>query len=202
MQPPRCSLPPAKIGAEVRAHLGNSVTVEPRDALPAALDALRGKRVRVDAQASPVWFAQRLRAAGAEVVAGSDPCAMPKACKNAVEQEGARQAQARDAVALCRFLHWLSQNAATGAETEMSAADALLGFRRALPEFREESFPAISGAGEHAAIMHYRVSAETDRDLAPNEVYLIDSGAQFLDGTTDVTRTIWTGAGGRARLPS
>jgi Xaa-Pro aminopeptidase len=186
-------MPPAKIDAEVHAHLGNSVTVEPREALPAALGALKGRRVRVDAQASPVWFAQRLRAAGAEVVAGADPCALPKACKNTVEQAGARRAQARDAVALCRFLHWLSEHAATGTETEMSAAEALLGFRKELPEFREESFPAISGAGEHAAIMHYRVSAESDRGLAPNEVYLIDSGAQFLDGTTDVTRTIWTG---------
>ena len=186
-------MPPAKISAEVRAHLGNSVTVEPREALPAALNALAAKRVRVDAQASPVWFAQALRAAGAEVVAGTDPCALPKACKNTVEQEGARQAQARDAVPLCRFLHWLSAHAPTGAETEMSAAEALLGFRKELPEFREESFPAISGAGEHAAIMHYRVSAESDRRIAPNEIYLIDSGAQFLDGTTDVTRTIWTG---------
>jgi Xaa-Pro aminopeptidase len=186
-------MPPSKIDAEVRAHLGNSVTVEPREALPAALDALAGKRVRVDAQGAPVWFAQRLRAAGAEVVAGTDPCALPKACKNAVEQDGARQAQARDAVALCRFLHWLSDHAGLGAETEMSAAAALFGFRKEVPGFREESFPAISGAGEHAAIMHYRVSAETDRGIAPNEVYLIDSGAQFLDGTTDVTRTIWTG---------
>jgi Xaa-Pro aminopeptidase len=184
---------PAKIDAEVRAHLGNAVTVEPRGALPGALAALAGKRVRVDAQASPVWFAQTLRKAGAEVVAGADPCALPKACKNTVEQAGARQAQARDAVPLCRFLHWLSTHAASGAETEMSAAAALLGFRRELPEFREESFPAISGAGEHAAIMHYRVSPESDRGIAPNEVYLIDSGAQFLDGTTDVTRTIWTG---------
>jgi Xaa-Pro aminopeptidase len=186
-------MPPSKIDAEVRAHLGNSVTVEPRAALPSALDALVGKRVRVDAQGAPVWFAQRLRAAGAEVVAGTDPCALPKACKNAVEQDGARQAQARDAVALCRFLHWLSDHAGGGAETEMSAAAALLDFRKEVPGFREESFPAISGAGEHAAIMHYRVSAETDRGITPNEVYLIDSGAQFLDGTTDVTRTIWTG---------
>ena len=190
----RLFMPPAKIDAAARAHLGNSVTVEPREALPAALTALAGKRVRVDAQASPAWFAQRLRVAGAEVIAGTDPCALPKACKNSVEQHGARQAQARDAVALCRFLHWLSEHAATGAETEMSAAGALLRFRRDLPEFREESFPAISGAGEHAAIMHYRVSEESDRRIAPNEIYLIDSGAQFLDGTTDVTRTIWTGA--------
>jgi Xaa-Pro aminopeptidase len=188
-------MPPAKIDAAIRTHLGNAVTVEPREALPAALDALRGRRVRVDAGASPLWFAQRLRAAGAEVVAGSDPCALPKACKNAVEQEGARQAQARDAVALCRFLHWLHEHAPTGAESELSAAAALLGFRAELPEFREESFPAISGAGENAAIMHYRVSPESNRPINSDEIYLIDSGAQYLDGTTDVTRTIWTGPG-------
>src|ERR1700761_7969657 len=98
-------MPPVKIDAAVRAHLGNAVSVEPREALPGALAALAGKRVRVDAQASPIWFAQSLLAAGAEVVAGADPCALPKACKNAVEPEGARQAQARDAVPLCRFLH-------------------------------------------------------------------------------------------------
>jgi Xaa-Pro aminopeptidase len=184
---------PEKIGAEVRAHLGNHVTVQPRDALESALDALSGKRVRVDPNASPVWFAQRLKAAGATVTAGADPCALPKACKNAAEQEGARQAQNRDALALCRFLHWLSIQAPTGRETELSAAKALVGFRRELPEFKEESFPAISGAGEHAAIMHYRVSPETDRAIRPNEIYLVDSGAQFLDGTTDVTRTVWTG---------
>ena len=184
---------PEKLGAEVRARLGNHVTVETRDALAAELDRLAGKRVRVDSSASPAWFAQRLRAAGAEVTTGADPCALPKACKNPVEQNGARQAQARDAVALCRFLHWLSVQAPTGTQTELSAAQALLDFRAALPEFKEESFPAISGAGEHAAIMHYRVSAESNRAIQPNEVYLIDSGAQFLDGTTDVTRTIWTG---------
>lgn len=186
-------LPPSKLDATVRAHLGNAVTVEPREALSAALDAFGGRRVRVDAQSSPVWFAQRLRAAGAEVIAGADPCALPKACKNPVEQEGARQAQKRDAIALCRFLHWLSEHAPTGAETEMSAAAALVGFRAEAPEFQEESFPAISGGGEHAAIMHYRVSPESDRQIGSNEIYLIDSGAQYPDGTTDVTRTIWTG---------
>lgn len=186
-------MPPSKIDAAVHAHLGNAVTIEPREALAGALDALAGKRVRVDNQNSPAWFAQRLRAAGAEVIAGTDPCALPKACKNPVEQEGARRAQARDAIALCRFLHWLSVAAPRGQETEISAAEMLLRLRTEAPEFREESFPAISGAGEHAAIMHYRVSAASDRPIHPNEIYLIDSGAQYLDGTTDVTRTIWSG---------
>jgi len=109
------------------------------------------------------------------------------------ERQGARNAHARDAVAVCRFLRWLSAEAPTGRETEMSAAAALLAFREAVDGFRGESFPAISGAGEHGAIIHYRVTEQSNRPLKPNEVYLIDSGAQYPDGTTDITRTIWTG---------
>jgi Xaa-Pro aminopeptidase len=184
---------PAKLPPATRAWLGNAVTVAPRAALAGALDAMAGKTVRVDAGGSPVWFAQRLRAAGATVGAGSDPCLLPKARKNVTEQQGARDAHARDAVALCRFLHLLATEGASGRLTEMSAADALLDFRSQVRLFRGESFPAISGAGENGAIIHYRVSAATNRRLNANEVYLIDCGAQYLDGTTDVTRTIWTG---------
>jgi len=181
---------PAKLPEETRAWLGNAVSVAGRDALGGALDRLGGKTVRVDTSGSPVWFAQRLRSAGATVVAGADPCSLPKACKNAVEQRGTRNAHARDAVAMCRFLHWLS---VARNETEMSAADRLLGLRREVDGFRGESFPAISGAGEHGAIIHYRVTADSNRPIRPNEVYLIDSGAQYQDGTTDITRTVWTG---------
>jgi Xaa-Pro aminopeptidase len=108
---------------------------------------------------------------------------------------GARNAHARDAVAVCRFLHWLDQIASGGGETELSAADRLLALRHAVDGFREESFPAISGAGPHGAIIHYRVTAESDRPIRANEAYLIDSGAQYPDGTTDITRTVWTGPG-------
>ena len=184
---------PAKLPAETRSWLGNNVSVAGRDTLPGALKGLAGKRVRVDPAGSPVWFAQQLRNAGATVVAGPDPCLLPKACKNPVEQQGARNAHERDAVAVCRFLHWLSHAAPTGRETEISAADRLLGFRGEVGLFRGESFPAISGAGEHGAIIHYRVSEDSNRALNPNEVYLIDSGAQYVDGTTDITRTVWTG---------
>jgi Xaa-Pro aminopeptidase len=184
---------PEKIDDTARAYLGNSVTIAPRGALGAALDGLKGKRVRVDSTGSPAWFAQRLLRAGADVVSGADPVALPKACKNEVEQAGIRAAHQRDAIALCRFLHWLSLHGPTGEETEISAAEALVGFRAELPEFLEESFPAISGAGEHGAIMHYRVTPDSNRKIGADEVYLIDSGAQYLDGTTDVTRTIWTG---------
>jgi Xaa-Pro aminopeptidase len=149
--------------------------------------------VRVDTAGSPVWFAQTLRDAGAIVVAGSDPCLLPKACKNEVEQQGARNAHLRDAGAVCRFLHHLAVHGPRGDQTEMSAAAQLLDFRERVVGFRGESFPAISGAGENGAIIHYRVTEQSNRPINPNEVYLIDSGAQYVDGTTDITRTIWTG---------
>lgn len=186
---------PGKVPAETRAHLGNAVTVRPRAALQAALQAFAGKTVRVDPEATPAWFAETLRTAGATVTAGDDPVRLPRACKNPVEQEGARSAHRRDAVALARFLAWFVAAAPTGRETEISAAERLLALRREVPLFRAESFPAISGAGEHGAVIHYRATEESDRPIRPDECYLIDSGAQYLDGTTDVTRTLWTGPG-------
>ncbi len=182
---------PRKISEETRAWLGNAVSIQPRAALPGALARLAGKVVRVDDAGSPAWFAQTLRAAGAKVVAGMDPCMLPKAQKNETERQGARNAHQRDAAAVCRFLRWMES--AGGHETEMSAAARLLAFRAEVELFRGESFPAISGAGEHGAIIHYRVSPETNRAIKPNETYLIDSGAQYADGTTDITRTLWTG---------
>jgi Xaa-Pro aminopeptidase len=181
----------AKLPPETRAWLGNAVSVTNRHALPGALKALAGKRVRLDKTGSAAWFAMRLREAGAEIVAGQDPCLVPKSCKNPVEQNGARAAQARDGVALCRFLHWLT--GAAGHETEISAAAKLRAFRAEENLFQGESFPAIAGAGEDGAIIHYRATPETDRALRHDEVFLIDSGGQYSDGTTDVTRTVWTG---------
>jgi Xaa-Pro aminopeptidase len=186
---------PEKLPAETRAWLGNGVSVSDRDRLAPALQKLAGKTVRVDGSGSPVWFAQQLLKAGAAVSSASDPCLLPKACKNATEQQGAREAHLRDAVAVCRFLHWLSVHAPAGRETEISAAETLLTFRGQVEGFRGESFPAISGAGEHGAIIHYRVTDASNRPIKPNEVYLIDSGAQYPDGTTDITRTVWTGRG-------
>jgi Xaa-Pro aminopeptidase len=186
---------PAKLPDATREWLGNTVSVAGREALEPALVRLAGKRVRVDGSGTPVWFAQTLRAAGAVVAAGPDPCLLPKACKNEVEQQGSRNAHARDAVAVCRFLHFLADTGPIGSETEMSAAAKLLALRLDVDGFRGESFPAISGAGEHGAIIHYRVTEDSNRRIRPDEVYLIDSGAQFPDGTTDVTRTVWTGPG-------
>jgi Xaa-Pro aminopeptidase len=180
-----------KLPAETRAWLGNQVSIAERAALPASLAGLAGKRVRVDAANTAAWFADTLRQAGAVIVNGADPCLIPKACKNAVEQAGARTAHARDAVALCRFLYWL--RGAGGRETEISASDQLEAFRAEGAHFRGVSFASISGAGEHGAIMHYRATPESNRPIHANEIYLIDSGGQYLEGTTDVTRTVWTG---------
>ncbi|MBU8536442.1 aminopeptidase P family protein [Falsiroseomonas tokyonensis] len=188
-------LDPARADAALRAHLGNAVALHPPEALPAVLEGLAGQRVRLDPDVTPAWFGQHLRAAGAEVVAGEDPCRLPRACKNPVEQEGARAAHLRDAVALCRFLAWFAEAAPAGAETELSAAAKLLALRAEGAHFVAESFPAISGAGEHGAIIHYRATPSSDRPIRPGECYLIDSGAQYRDGTTDVTRTLWTGPG-------
>ena len=186
-------LDPAKLTDPTRAWLGNAVSVADRAALEPALRRLAGKRVRVDRSGSAIWFAQKLRDAGAVVVADRDPCLLPKACKNDVEQQGFRQAHLRDAVAVCRFLHFLSEVGARGQETELSAAKVLVALREQVPGFQGESFPAISAAGEHGAIIHYRVTEESNRPIRRDESYLIDSGAQYTDGTTDITRTIWIG---------
>lgn len=187
-------LDPARADGALRTHLGNAVTLRRPGELGDALGMLKGKRVRLDPDATPAWFARRLRAAGATPVAGEDPCRLPRACKNAVEQQGARAAHARDAVALARFLAWFAAAPRDGL-TEMGAAAKLLALREAGQHFVAESFPAIAGAGEHGAIVHYRATEATDRAIRPDEVFLLDSGAQYRDGTTDVTRTMWTGPG-------
>ncbi|MBC7432794.1 MAG: aminopeptidase P family protein [Rubritepida sp.] len=185
----------AKLGPEVRAHLGNAVAAAEPAELPGALAGMAGRRLRLDPDATPAWFAQSLRDAGATVVAGDDPCRMPRATKNPTEQEGARAAHRRDAVAMARFLAWFAEAAPQGGLTEIAAAERLLAFRRAVPLFQAESFPAISGAGENGAIVHYRATPESDRPIGAHECYLLDSGGQYLDGTTDITRTLFTGPG-------
>lgn len=184
---------PGKIPPQLGAHLGNAVSVLGPEALPGAIAALAGRRVRVDPDRTPSWFADALKAAGAMVIAGQDPCVLPKARKNESELAGMRAAHLRDGIAVCRFLAWLDRVAARGGQTELSAAAQLLALRAAGEHFVGESFPAISAAGPHGAVIHYRPMPETDRPIAPGETYLIDSGAQYLDGTTDVTRTVLIG---------
>ncbi len=184
---------PEKLPPETKLWVGDEVVAHGRGALGAVLRGFAGRKIRVDGVGAPVWIVQTLRAAGAEAVSAPDLCLLPKARKNATEQRGARAAHQRDAVALCRFLCELSEAAPRGEWTERSAASRLDALRAESPSYRGESFPAISGAGEHGAVIHYRVTEASDRPVRPNEVYLIDSGAQYPDGTTDVTRTVWTG---------
>lgn len=183
---------PAKFDGTVRAGLGNRVAVAPVSALDGALAGLTGKRVRVDREHTPAFFAQALKQAGATVTAGADPCLTPKSRKNAAEQAGMREAHTRDAIAVCRFLHWLEDR--TSGETELSAAAQLLAFRAAAPDFLGVSFDTIAAAGSNGAIMHYHPTEESNRPIRAGELFLLDSGGQYACGTTDITRTVWIGS--------
>ncbi|MBF9152844.1 aminopeptidase P family protein [Novosphingobium jiangmenense] len=184
---------PEKVTPELTAHLGNAVRVHPRDAFLHALGEMKGRKVAVDPERSVAAIFQALHQAGAEAVAVTDPVVLPKAIKNPVEQAGHRAAQARDGAAIARFLRWIAVEAPKGTVTELSAADRLQAFRAEGGLLRDLSFDTISGAGPTGAIVHYRVSEETSRTLEPNSVYLVDSGGQYVDGTTDITRTVWVG---------
>ena len=184
-----------KLAPGIERHLGNAVTVMPPEALGPALDALAGEsdRVQVDPATAACWIFNRLEAAGARLHRAADPCLLPKACKNEIELDGTRAAHRRDGAALTRFLAWLAHEAPTGGLTEIAASDRLEMIRRGGEHFRDLSFPTISGAGSNGAIVHYRATPETEKRLEPGTLYLLDSGAQYLDGTTDVTRTVAIG---------
>ncbi len=184
---------PEKIDASVAAHLGPEVEVVARNAMAQALGTLRGKRVVLDPATAPIRYTQMLGDMGVITVSGDDPCVLPRALKNPVEQEGARAAHRRDALAMTRFIAWFTREAPRGDLDELSAAAKLREFRAQAPEFRAESFAPISGAGEHGAVIHYSATPASNRPIKPNELYLIDSGGQYPDGTTDITRTLWTG---------
>ena len=183
-----------KLLPEVPAHLGNAVQVLAPETMANVLDGLAdtGKTVLIDAAATPVWMVDRLTERGAEVIRGADPCALPKACKNAVELDGIRAAHRRDGVALARFLAWLAA-APPSSINELGAVERLAAMRAGGAHYRGPSFDTISGAGANGAIVHYRVTEESNRTLEPGTLYLVDSGGQYMDGTTDVTRTVAIG---------
>ena len=188
-------MPEGKVPAEVRAHLGNAVSVHERAAFVTSLAELKDSRVAVDPERSVAAIFAALAEAGAEIVELRDPCVLAKAVKNPVEQAGHRAAQARDGVAVSRFLRWLGETAPSGSETELSAAAYLKARRDETGLLRDLSFDTISGAGPHAAIPHYRVDEDSNIAIAPGSVFLVDSGGQYPDGTTDITRTVWVGPG-------
>ena len=182
-----------KLGPEVRQHLGNGVRLHERHDFEPWLAGLAGKAVAVDPERSVAAIFEALDKAGAKVVARRDPAVLPKALKNEVEIAGHRAAQARDGAALSRFLHWLSVETPNGGVDELGAAAKLHELRQACGDLRDLSFDTISGAGPNGAIVHYRVTEETNLPLERDSLYLVDSGGQYPDGTTDVTRTVAIG---------
>ncbi len=183
-----------KITPELTPHLGTDVRVHSADAFAGALAQLGKKKARVlvDPQLCAAWITQQLTASGAQLVQGDDLCALPRACKNAVEQQGTRAAHRRDGAALARFFAWLAQQQ-PGTVGELQAEKLLEECRAAQNLYRGPSFATIAGSGPHGAIVHYRATPATDRKLQAGELFLLDSGGQYLDGTTDVTRTVAIG---------
>ncbi len=184
---------PRKVTEDVTRHLGDEVAVAAPDALAEALAALTASdhKVLLDPASAPRWIADRLDAE--QIVEDQDPTLLPKARKNEVELEGTREAHRRDGAAVSKFLAWLDQRAPRGGLTERDAADQLRAFREESDALLDLSFETISGAGPNGAIVHYRVSEESNRALNAGELYLVDSGGQYLDGTTDITRTVIVG---------
>ena len=184
---------PEKLAEDVALHLGNAVRIHPRATFPSYLAGLKGKRIAADPERAVAAIFEALTDAGAEVIEARDPVVLPKAIKNPAEIAGHKAAQARDGAALTRFLHWLSIEAPKGGLTELAVAAKLRAFREEGGLLRDLSFDTISGAGPNGAVVHYRVSAETNRPIERDSLFLVDSGGQYQDGTTDVTRTVAIG---------
>ncbi len=190
---------PERLGGEVRAELSGIATVSPPETLADQLAdfAKAGTRkIRLDPNHASRWLACIVENSGAEIVEAADPCVRLKAIKNDTEIAGARAAHLRDGVAVTRFLAWLDANAPGNGIDEISAAKQLEAFRAETGELQDISFDTISGAGPNGAIVHYRVTHATNRPLEPGTLYLVDSGGQYRDGTTDVTRTVAIGQPG------
>ena len=184
-----------KIGAETKAHLSGLVRLREPDDLAERIKALKdGKRkVQLDEATAAHWFRRALGVKSQLVADARDPCILPKARKNAAEIKGSRAAHERDGVAMTRYLAWLDREAPSGRIDEITAVKRLEEMRAETQALKEISFDTISGSGANGAIVHYRVTEATSRKLAKGELFLVDSGAQYQDGTTDVTRTVAVG---------
>ena len=186
---------PEKVTTELTQHLGNAVRVRDRADFEPALAGLQGKIVAVDPKHAVAGIFHALEQGGAKVVRDSDPAVMPKAIKNPAEQQGHRDAQARDGAAVVKYLRWIEENAPSGDVDELTAAAKLREFRGLSPDMKDTSFDTISAAAGHAALPHYKVDEDSNINIPPSSIYLCDSGGQYPDGTTDITRTVWVGPG-------
>jgi Xaa-Pro aminopeptidase len=192
-------LDPAKLGAEARGHLAGLARISDPTALAPRLKLLKAtaKRVRLDPNTAASWFFRTLAGGKVVIARATDPCALPKACKNATEIAGARVAHKRDGAAVVRFLVWLDREAPRGEVDEITAARRLEAVRSETQLLQEISFDTIAGSGANGAIVHYRVTTASNRRLRAGELFLVDSGGQYRDGTTDITRTVAIGAPSR-----
>ena len=182
-----------KVGPDVAQHLGNGVRLHERADFEEALTLLGGKTVAVDPERSVAAIFEALEKGGARIVTHRDPTVLPRAVKNPVEIAGHQAAQARDGAAIARFLRWVEAEAPKGGLDELTASDRLEALRTEGGLLKDLSFDSISGSGPNGAIVHYKASPETNRPLEMNSLYLIDSGGQYADGTTDITRTLAIG---------
>ena len=181
---------PEKITPEVRAHLGNAVRLHDRAAFEGYLTGFAGKRVVADPERAVAAIAQGLEAGGAKVLALRDPVVLTKAIKNPAEIAGHRAASVRDGAAMVRFLRWVESECPKGGQTELSAAAQLLACREATELLKDTSFSTISATGAHGASPHYHVTEESNAAIELGQLFLIDSGGQYQDGTTDITRVM------------
>ncbi|WP_292053393.1 MULTISPECIES: aminopeptidase P family protein [unclassified Brevundimonas] len=191
----RVFLDPAKVTEGLPAWLGNEVTLEAPEALPEALASLSGQKVVIDPSISSAFYFEALEQAGATIVRAMDPCAIPRACKNEVEIEGSRRAHIRDGAALTRFLHWVDTVAQKELPDERGVVEALERFREATGELKDLSFDTIAGVAANGALPHYKPVGAKIRKMEQGSLLLVDGGGQYLDGTTDVTRTMAIGEG-------
>lgn len=186
-------LEPAKVTEGLGEWLGNEVALKTPTDIPAALTALSGQGILVDPNWSSAWWVEAIEGAGASAVAGDDPCLIPRACKNAAEIAGTTEAHIRDGAILSEFLYWVATEAQTALPSEIEVAQKLEGLRIASGLVKDLSFDTISGFGPHGALPHYRVTEQSNIRIKPGNLLLVDSGGQYVDGTTDVTRTIAIG---------
>jgi Xaa-Pro aminopeptidase len=184
-----------KLSNLTRDHLERSADVAEPDALASSLTGLAqsGAAIALDSATAADALSRLVQGSGGKPVRVADPVSLMKAVKNAAEIEGTRRAHRRDAVALARFLAFIDREAPKGTMTEIDAVEALETFRRETGALKDVSFPTIAGTGPNGAIVHYRVTRKSNRRIAQGDLLLIDSGAQYQDGTTDVTRTIAIG---------